>query len=84
MRKDRKRPRTRTSSLASRRGQGDASQRLNQIRSMGQAVLRHTPPDEAQEIQHLLDMADQVAAYDAMRGETEAAAKALEAHRPQE
>ncbi len=51
---------------------------------MGQAVLRHTPPDEAQEIQHLLDMADQVAAYDAMRGETEAAAKALEAHRPQE
>jgi hypothetical protein len=48
---------------------------------MGQAALHHAPPNAAQEIKRLQDLADEVTAFNAMHEEIEAAAQALEAHR---
>jgi len=81
-RRAQERRRTRPSSPASHLGQEDAIQwQLAQIRSMGQAIMRHVPPDEAQALQQLLDQAEEAATYEAMSDEIEAAAQALEAHR---
>jgi hypothetical protein len=55
-------------------------EQLAQIRSMGQAVMDQVPSDQAQELQ-LLEQAEELATYEAMRDEIEAAAQVLEAHR---
>ena len=56
-------------------------EQLAQIRSMGQTVMDQVPSDQAQELQQLLEQAEELATYEAMRDEIEAATQALEAHR---
>jgi hypothetical protein len=83
MRKDWQRHRVRTLPT-SRLGESQTTpiqEQLAQIRSMGQAVMDQVPSDQAQELQQLLEQAEELATYEAMRGEIEAATQALEAHR---
>jgi hypothetical protein len=51
------------------------------VKSMAQTLLPHVPLEEAQELEQILETADEVAAYQAMSGEIDAAAEVLEKHR---
>jgi hypothetical protein len=46
-------------------------------------MARHAPPGEVREMQRLLDLAEEIAAYEAKHDEIEAAGQVLEAHRPE-
>jgi hypothetical protein len=84
MRKDRQRRRAGASSSTVRLGESRTSpiqEQLAQIRSMGQAIMDQVPSDQAQELQQLLEQAEELAAYEALRDEIEAATQVLEAHR---
>jgi hypothetical protein len=84
MHKDRQRHRARVTSPASFRDQGDELQGpLHQIRHLAREVMRHAPPDEKQELQQVLEKVEEMAAYEAMQDEIEAAGQVLEAHRPE-
>jgi hypothetical protein len=84
MRKDRQRHRARVTSPVSFRDQGDEFQGpLHQIRHLAREVMRHAPPDEKQELQQVLEKVEEMAAYEAMQGEIEAAGQVLEDHRPE-
>jgi hypothetical protein len=48
---------------------------------MGQEVMDYVSSDQAQELQQLLEQAEELAAYEAMRDEIEAATQVLETHR---
>jgi hypothetical protein len=50
------------------------------VKSMAQTLLSHVPQEEAQELEQILETADEVAAYQAMSGEIDAAAQVLEKH----
>jgi hypothetical protein len=54
---------------------------LAQIQRVGREVMQYAHPEQVQEVQWVLDQAETMAAYEAMRDETEAAAQALEAYR---
>jgi hypothetical protein len=82
MRKDQQRDRARLPSPALGRGQEDAlGGQLAQMHRLLPEAMRRASPEERRELQRLLDSAEQVAAYQAMGDEIEAAAQALEAHR---
>ena len=82
MHKDRQRHRARVASPASLKDQGDEIQwQLDQIRHLAREVMRHAPSDEAQEIQQVLEKVEEMAAYEAMQDEIEAATQVLEDHR---
>ena len=84
MRKDRQRRRARAFSSTPHLGvsQTDPIQeQLAQIRSMGQAVMDYVSFDQAQELQQLLEQVEELATYEAMHDEIEAATQVLEAHR---
>jgi hypothetical protein len=84
MHKDRQRHRARVASPASFRDQGDELQGpLHQIRHLAREVMRHAPPDEKQELQQVLEKVEEMAAYEAMQDEIEAATQVLEDHRPE-
>ena len=51
------------------------------VKSMAQTLLPHVPPEEAQELEQILEKADEVAGYQAMSGEIDAVAEVLEEHR---
>jgi len=80
MRKDRQRQQTQTRSLVPSQGQ-EYDDPLNRIRRMAGQLKHYVPPDEARGIQEMVDKVEEIAAYDAMRSEIEAAGHALEAHR---
>lgn len=52
-----------------------------EFRSLLQDVRRHASPDQARELERLLEMAEEVAAYEEAHDEIESAAQTLEAHR---
>ncbi|MDH4138078.1 MAG: SEC-C domain-containing protein, partial [Anaerolineae bacterium] len=84
MRKDRQRPRMRAFAPTAHLSESQTNpiqEQLDQIRTMGQAVMDHVPSDQAQELQQLLERAEELAAYEALHDEIEAATQALEAHR---
>jgi len=84
--KDRQRRGVRASLPAAHLGESQTNsiqEQLAQIRGMGQAVMDYVSSDQAQELQQLLEQAEELAAYEAMRDEIEAAAQTLEAHRPE-
>jgi len=86
MRKDRQRRRMRAFSSTPHLGvsqMGTIQEQLAQIRGMGQAVMDHVSSDQAQELQQLLEQVEELAAYEALHDEIEAATQALEAHRPE-
>jgi hypothetical protein len=84
MHKDRQRHRARVASPAFLKDQGDELQGpLHQIRHLARQVMRHAPPDEKQEIQQVLEKVEEMAAYEAMQDEIEAATQVLEDHRPE-
>ena len=82
MRQDRQRRRVQTASPALQQDQEYAPQ-LDRIRSMATQLMPHVPPDRAQELQGILDKTDEIAAYQAMQGEIDAATRVLESHRPE-
>lgn len=59
---------------------GDASL-AGQIRSMLQQVRGSSPPEQDREVRRLLDLAEEMAAYEEMLDQIEAAARTLEDHR---
>jgi hypothetical protein len=84
MRKDRQRHGVQAFSATAHLGESQTTaiqEQLAQIRSMGQAVMDHVPSDQAQELEQLLDRAEELAAYEALHDEIGAATQALETHR---
>jgi len=82
MPQDRQRRRVQAASPAPQQDQ-EYTTRLDRIRSMATQLMPHVPPDRAQELQGILDKTDEIAACQAMQGEIDAAARALEPHRPE-
>lgn len=81
LRKNRKRRPAPATSSVFRGDRGETiQQRLEQARYLAQVVMPRVSPGEAREIQRLLDQLEDMAAYEAMRDEIEAAAQVLEAH----
>jgi len=86
MRKDQQRHQARASSPRVHLGESQTDsiqEQLAQIRSMGQAVMDHVSSDQAQELQQLLEQVEELATYEAMHDEIEAATQVLEDHRPE-
>jgi cell fate (sporulation/competence/biofilm development) regulator YlbF (YheA/YmcA/DUF963 family) len=80
MRKNRQRRRARTPAPALPQEQEYAGQ-LNRIRQMARQLKPHVSPEKAQELEGMLDKVGEIAAYEAMQDEIEAAGHALEVHR---
>ncbi len=55
----------------------------DQIRHMAQDVKPHLSTEQAQQLEHFLEVTEDVSAYEAVKYEVEAAAKTLEDHRPE-
>ena len=86
MRQDRQRHRAQVSSSARHLSKSPASpigEQLAQIRHLGRAIMDRVSPDQTQELKQLLDQAEEMAAYEAMHDEIEAASQTLETHRPE-
>jgi hypothetical protein len=86
MRKGRQRRGVRASLPTAHLGESQTNsiqEQLAQIRSMGQAVMDHVSYDQVQELQQLLEQVEELAAYEALHDEIEAATQVLEAHRPE-
>ncbi len=86
MRQDRQRHRAQVSSSARHLSKSPASpigEQLAQIRHLGRAIMDRVSPDQTQELKQLLDQAEEMAAYEAMHDEIEAASQTLEIHWPE-
>ena len=79
MREHRRRRQAGVTSPAVQQPQGPAG-RLDRIRYLAGQSMPHLPDDETQELQERLEKAEEIAAYNAMSDEIEAAAHILEAH----
>ena len=80
MRKDRQRRRARTPAPALPQEQEHAGL-LSRIRQMARQLKPHVSPEKAQELEGMLDQVGEIAAYEAMQDEIEAAGHILESHR---
>jgi len=80
MRKDQQRRRARPPSPTLPQEQEYAGL-LNRIRQMARQLKPHVPPEKAQELEGMLDKVEEIAAYEAMQDEIEAAGHVLEPHR---
>lgn len=80
MHKNRQRRRARTPAPALPQEQEYAGQ-LGRIRQMARQLKPHVPPEKAQELEEMLDQVEEMAAYEAMQDEIEAAGHILEPHR---
>ena len=78
MRKDRQRRRAPTPALPQEQ---EYAGQLNRIRQMARQLKHYVPPEKAQELEGMLDKVEEIAAYEAMQDEIEAAGHALEVHR---
>jgi hypothetical protein len=59
----------------------DVDPQLSQLTRLAREVSRDASPEQAQQLQRLLEMAEEAVAYEAMHDEIEAAALVLEDHR---
>jgi hypothetical protein len=81
LRKDRTRRTVAQANSARMEPDGGSETQLAHIKSMAQTLLPHVPPEEVQGLKQILEKMDEIAAYEAMSGEIDAAAEVLEKHR---